>query len=84
MNKSKQLHALRLFRSMCPFLQREGGIGYMCGRGNTTTNGVPYITRITDRQQQRRRCSLACADIVLKAQSAGIKITMSNQQLLSI
>ena len=63
---------------------RGGGLGYMCDRGNTTSNGVRYITGGTDRQQMRRHCTLLCQDILRKAKNMGISITISNNKLLTI
>lgn len=76
MNKSRQLSVLRSIRRQCPFLATEGGLGYMCDRGNTTSNGVRYITGGSDRQQMRRHCTLRCQDIMRKAKKMGILITI--------
>lgn len=39
MNKAAQINTLRRIRRQCPYLATEGGLGYMCDRGNTTSNG---------------------------------------------
>ena len=36
MNKAAQINTLRRIRRQCPYLATEGGLGYMCDRGNTT------------------------------------------------
>ena len=84
MNKAAQINTLRRIRRQCPYLATEGGLGYMCDRGNTTSNGVRYITGGTDRQQMRRHCTLLCQDILRKAKNMGISITISNNKLLTI
>ena len=84
MNKAAQINTLRRIRRQCPYLANEGGLGYMCDRGNTTSNGVRYITGGTDRQQMRRHCTLLCQDILRKAKNMGISITISNNRLLTI
>ena len=84
MNKAAQINTLRRIRRQCPYLATEGGLGYMCDRGNTTSNGVRYITGGTDRQQMRRHCTLLCQDILRKAKNMGISITISNNRLLTI
>ena len=93
--KQKILHSIQLLQkaekialSYDPdhgyYLATEGGLGYMCDRGNTTSNGVRYITGGTDRQQMRRHCTLLCQDILRKAKNMGISITISNNKLLTI
>ena len=84
MNKAAQINTLRRIRRQCQYLAIEWGLGYMCDRGNTTSNGVRYITGGTDRQQMRRHCTLLCQDILRKAKNMGISITISNNKLLTI
>ncbi len=72
MNIRSQLTSLRRIRRQCPFLCRDGAIGYVCSRG------MGNIFRV------RNRCSLACPDVLEQAAKLGLKVNIDNTKLAEI
>lgn len=72
MSITSQLSSLRRIRRQCPFLCREGAVGYMCGRN------------LGREFKMRNRCSLACPDILEKAQNLGLNVSINHSKLSAI
>lgn len=84
-SQASQIASLRRIRRQCPYLTRNGSLGYRCNRGHSnSSSGVRYATSFDSPSQVRNTCTLACSSLLSRAKALGLHITTSINKLTTI